>query len=64
LGNLRIDEGEGSILKWILKTQCAMTWTGIMWLGERDKWLAAVNMECTFGFYKMKGISCLAEKLV
>jgi hypothetical protein len=31
---------------------------------ERDKWLAAVNMECTFGFYKMKGISCLAEKLV
>ena len=31
---------------------------------ERNKWLAAVNMECTFGFYKMKGISCLAEKLV
>lgn len=22
------------------------------------------DMECTFGFYKMKGISCLAEKLV
>lgn len=31
---------------------------------ERDKWLATATMECNFGLCKMKGISCLAEKLV
>jgi hypothetical protein len=31
---------------------------------ERDKWLATATMECNFGLCKMKGICCLAEKLV
>jgi hypothetical protein len=40
-------------------------WEGVDWTNlaqDRDKWGAIVNAVEKFGFYKMRGISVLAEE--
>lgn len=49
------------ILKYILKRQDGRTWNRYLWLEDREKRLAVVNTEWTFGLYKIRIIFWLLE---
>jgi hypothetical protein len=49
------------ILKWILKKQEGMVWTGLTYLRMGTQ-ADCLNTVKNFGFHKMQGISWLAEE--
>jgi len=52
------------ILKWILKKLDWKTWTRLIWIKDRDRWLALESAVTNpFGFHEMWGISRQAEEL-
>jgi hypothetical protein len=55
---------EGSIiLKWILKWNWK-AWMGLIWLKDRERWRALLNVVKTCGFLKAREISRLVEELL